>query len=754
MIPTQLKLHNFLSYTDDDIDFTKLDSIVLIRGINSETSSGDEDNNGAGKSALLDAIEWCLYGRVRGVFNKDLLKDDIIHLYEDGSRARKARIIYIFEMDEGFYRVMREKALNGPSALEVHFSKDRKKWDNYTLAAGVNKRTKKKETALKRTQQKIEDILNANCDLFINSAFFEQKNTNTFAMSSSGDKTNLLRLALYLDKWSDFAAVQKLKLADVDAEIRSVENDLQGKSVEHFEDELDRAEKDKCEYDVQLKGCQETVSKIEKERDTAIKELARAETKEEVQKVIKDNYQITSSRLTLLRQDRFKIKKRVESWEGRIEAYEEEIRISDSEIVSLVDRRSDTNRALDAIELDPNDYREANTKQLMVIATLTGEKKVIKSQKDNFQGDCPLMSPNCSRGSEDAHKTKIIKLDRDLFRIAKSVAIYEKAQRKLQKQMQKQRETDGLYKRFGELSNALGSKIERKGEVVEEQHKSLKIAEDESQSAQLDLKHQDENIFDEEVEVKELKEEYDRLENTDVMAHQVNLEKLNRSISGARSYVSEKERDIIIATQYIETIQKKLVKIRDTQDSFNELNDRKQVLQFSIKVLSKEIPHQLIEAALPEIETYAQDYIKDLSLGRMNIELNTQRETKKKDKDTKENILKDEINMDLESDGLIKKYALCSGGEQTRGDLSIHFSYATFMLNRSGAKIRSLFLDEVSMGLDTTGKKALLKLLKRLVDKIGFKKIFVISQDEKFNKLFDCVLTVKKTSEGSHICSG
>ena len=54
MIPLQLRLSGFLSYRDPiEVDFTTFD-LACISG-----------SNGAGKSSLLDAITWSLFGQAR-----------------------------------------------------------------------------------------------------------------------------------------------------------------------------------------------------------------------------------------------------------------------------------------------------------------------------------------------------------------------------------------------------------------------------------------------------------------------------------------------------------------------------------------------------------------------------------------------------------------------------------------------------------------------------------------------------------------
>lgn len=53
MIPVQLILKNFLSYRDATLDF---------RGLHTACICG---SNGAGKSSLLEAITWAIWGESR-----------------------------------------------------------------------------------------------------------------------------------------------------------------------------------------------------------------------------------------------------------------------------------------------------------------------------------------------------------------------------------------------------------------------------------------------------------------------------------------------------------------------------------------------------------------------------------------------------------------------------------------------------------------------------------------------------------------
>ncbi|MGB5595882.1 MAG: AAA family ATPase, partial [Crocosphaera sp.] len=61
MIPLQLTLKNFLSYRDTILDF---------RGLHTACICGA---NGAGKSSLLEAITWAIWGQSRTASDEDII---------------------------------------------------------------------------------------------------------------------------------------------------------------------------------------------------------------------------------------------------------------------------------------------------------------------------------------------------------------------------------------------------------------------------------------------------------------------------------------------------------------------------------------------------------------------------------------------------------------------------------------------------------------------------------------------------------
>ena len=98
MIPVQLTLKNFLSYSEANLDFRGLHTVCIC------------GSNGAGKSSLLEAITWAIWGQSRAG-----TEDDVIH-----SGAKEARVDFTFQMSPmQTYRVIRSHPRGGTSVLEL-----------------------------------------------------------------------------------------------------------------------------------------------------------------------------------------------------------------------------------------------------------------------------------------------------------------------------------------------------------------------------------------------------------------------------------------------------------------------------------------------------------------------------------------------------------------------------------------------------------------------------------------------------------
>src|SRR5258706_16363720 len=98
MIPLHLRIAGFLSYRDAvELDFNGFD-LACVSG-----------NNGAGKSSLLDAITWTLFGEARGK------SSDVINLNQD---VKRAQVIFTLIHEQHTYGVQRTFQRNKSAVLE------------------------------------------------------------------------------------------------------------------------------------------------------------------------------------------------------------------------------------------------------------------------------------------------------------------------------------------------------------------------------------------------------------------------------------------------------------------------------------------------------------------------------------------------------------------------------------------------------------------------------------------------------------
>jgi len=105
MIPLHLRISGFLSYRDAvELDFNTFD-LACISG-----------HNGAGKSSLLDAITWSLFGEARGK------SSDIINLHAD---VKQAEVAITFKHEGNTYRVQRTLPRNKSTVLEFQILDDK-----------------------------------------------------------------------------------------------------------------------------------------------------------------------------------------------------------------------------------------------------------------------------------------------------------------------------------------------------------------------------------------------------------------------------------------------------------------------------------------------------------------------------------------------------------------------------------------------------------------------------------------------------
>lgn len=228
MIPYKLRLTNFMPYRQAELDFS---------GIHVACLSGE---NGAGKSSLLEAITWALWGKTA----RSRRDDDLIR-----QGADEMEVDFTFRLGEygrgvprpSLYRVIRRRrgGKRGSTLLEFQIHDDGR-WRSLA------------ESSIRATEEKIVRILHLDYDTFINSAFLRQGRADEFTIKTPAERKRVLSDILGLDVWQEYEERAKDRLATIQTESRL--NDMR---LAEIDEELAR----RPEYEAQVEAARQEAEK-------------------------------------------------------------------------------------------------------------------------------------------------------------------------------------------------------------------------------------------------------------------------------------------------------------------------------------------------------------------------------------------------------------------------------------------------------------------------------------------------------------
>lgn len=199
MIPLKLQIKNFLSYgpQTQTIDFTAHHLICLT------------GRNGHGKSALLDAITWALWGQARKVGNVSKPDEGILRLGQSSMM-----VSLDFRVRDVEYRVRREFTITGSKAAS--------NLDIGVIEPETGRLRGLTDKTIRATQEVITSIIGLDYDTFVNSAFLRQGQSNEFSKKSPKERKEVLASILGLNRYEDLkkAALDKIRVLNTDREHR------------------------------------------------------------------------------------------------------------------------------------------------------------------------------------------------------------------------------------------------------------------------------------------------------------------------------------------------------------------------------------------------------------------------------------------------------------------------------------------------------------------------------------------------------
>mgnify|MGYP000924751294 CR=1 FL=1 len=846
MIPISLKLAGFLSYAEPVvIDFTDFD-LACISG-----------QNGAGKSSLLDAITWALFGIAR---KRD---DSIIN-----SRKKTAEVSFQFEYEGNIYRIDRSRTA-GKTALLEFFIHSNKGWHVLT------------EPTMSRTEEMIRKTLRLDYETFTNASFFLQGKADQFAQQTPTERKNILSNILGLEIWEEYrerAAEQRkalenelsaetARLEEIRAELdqeetrrsrlhdlemelqvaakQSQEKNLLITSLRKQSAALDEQKKlvdilkgQKQQKETQLTELKEKITSLDQEVQHYLELFQKEATiriaYEHWQQVVAKLKEMDGLSITFNEQDRQRAdlqhiiekekirldQQRLQFSEGEKQAktlldtlpiLQDELKRNQEEI-SRLEKKLATRAELE------NSLQDINKKQADLKAEnnrLQSDLKELKERIDHLNASTGAECPLCGQSLEKEDRLKLIsslekqereKGDRhhDIEKtlkdaleeqqsVIKSLAELDEVQKKLR---DSQRQVDQQSDRIHQIENAINewqkhgepelrkiTEILQKGFFAQEARANLEIIVAKLKNLGYNPTHH-EALRKQEEEERKAVDELHELEKA-----QAAFEPLQRQMKDTRSQVDAVEKEFLEISldcqQAVERYEKEKSGLPDLaaqEREFNELKetenylrmqvggaqqavdvlkglqDRKKEIEARLSELREQItryrtlerscgkdgvPALLIEQALPELETQANDILDRLTAGSMSVRFVTQTDYKSKKRDDK----KETLDIMIHDPAGTRAYELFSGGEAFRVNFAIRLALARVLAQRAGARLQTLVIDEGFGSQDTEGKQRLIEAI-NLVQH-DFKKILVITHLEELKDAFPARIEVEKSGSGS-----
>ena len=378
MIPLRLNLYGFLSYRDPvEVDFSGFD-LACISG-----------QNGAGKSSLLDAMTWALFGQAR---KRD---ESVVNL-----QSAAAEVAFTFGYENNQYRVIRSLARGKTTVLEFQILDDGQQTIDQGPGSAVNGQWRPlTERTTRETQARIEQVLRLDYDTFINVSFFLQGRADQFAQQPPTRRKEILGNILGLEIWE----VYKERAAERRKVLESNLDAVDGRMTE-IDAELAEEEPRKlrlAELETQLSGLVAS-RKLQEAALASIKQLrARLDKQRELVQKIAQALERSQANLSGLQT-------RLAGREAERQPHADLLGRA-GEVEAAYNAWQQARRELETWDGTASQFHEQEKRRLPFLDEINTEKAKLEQEKETLEGQGAAVSQQLSISVELATSLEIAK---------------------------------------------------------------------------------------------------------------------------------------------------------------------------------------------------------------------------------------------------------------------------------------------------------------------------------------------------------
>jgi len=690
VIPEKLTLHNFMSYqSPDSLDFSSF-NIACLAG-----------ENGVGKSSLLEAISWALWGKSRAGADDDLVNQNANEMWVD----------FVFRIDKNLYKVLRKRKKGKRGHSELYLYSYHRKTSGYHSLS---------QDTIASTQNKIEELIRTPYRIFTNSAYLRQGKADEFFTKTAAERKEILSEILDLELYENLSkkAREKAKSAKTQSESVKIQ-------IEELKLELSKEDEIRNQYH-KIKNTIRQVSDKLLIQEKKLKNLQLKISQKDSFDQKKANLQNTLDEIV------------IKGKKLRIEKQQSDDEIN--EIQRLIKNEKKILIGFDNLKRLEKQDQELNDKQIKVLE-LNKKTAVLEAAKDKIEKQIGRITqiskcPTCLR-SLPKNEAKIIisslkkEIDQDvLLKLNKIHQLIKKINyNSLEHQrIKNQIEELQIFQDQRNLLDRNKAVLLEKIKLAEKYTAEIKILKTEYLVKNQELKNID----------KEIKQ---------LLPYQIQFEKQKSESENLQNQMSSEKENlgmIIQQQNQIANFKKKMVGKKD--ELKKTYTDAEIYLELAEHFSKKGLQARILENAIPEIENQANQILEKLTQGAMQISLVTQRLKKAQKPD--QNLI-ETLDIQIKDSLGLRKYEMFSGGEAFRVNFALRIALSKFLAQKVGAKLQFLAIDEGFGTQDDRGKTQLVEAINSISR--DFEKIIVITHIQELKDSFGTRIDVTKDENGSQI---
>ena len=656
----KIKAQNFLCFGEKgiEIDFQQYNSIVVITGKNNDIKDAEfNSSNGSGKSSIMDALLYGLFGKTLKNPKKIGVKDVV------NNKTNKKMVIEIYLDD---IKILRSRK---PDGLKLWRSKEGVFDETTELTRGE----------IKQTQEMIESILGFNYEAFKSICVFTDSNTDSYLESNSLDRRIIVENLLGLEKYRNY-------------------NEKTKEIIKEIKNEIILAEKDNNSNKAIIDNMTSYLSQVVSKKESWIK--------------------TTQQEIEILKNDKSILLKQIEN----LKAFDPQIEKYDNAQKQILEKNNQ-------IDILNQKITKLNTTKEQIENKIEEGKNVLNEHTidmGNIKNNINLIT---AKILENKNKIdKITKLENGVT-CNHCLSIIDK---------------NSYFHVEEECNTNLNSLTSNKNELENNQKEILEKINDVKNNLQkiIDLKIKiNTSLSDTKANIQSLQNEIKNLNNVQKPETLNLIDKIENKINVNNVTLMEKENSINGKSPFCEIIENAEIKINEAEITKNKSQTKLNDLVVKIPYLNfwldafgdKGVRKFVVDQILPLLNNSVEDMLSILIDGNLSLKF--------------DNEFNEEIQKATDDTPII--YDLLSNGQKRRINLAISQAFAHVRELNSGTTPNIIFLDEISINMDSQGNNAIYKLIKNIEKN---KKVFITTHDQELLQLLASADQLKLKMENGISC--